>query len=131
MKALDIDFLHRVYRMTGSLWVLGVLFSLGFPRPLPVVFGFSLGVAISLALLRAMEWAVLWAMDPELTRSRRAMTGVSLLKYIVVATIFYFALSSRWFDPPSLAVGLSLTWHVIFLKVMGLLLQEKLKSSEE
>ncbi|MCE2438106.1 MAG: ATP synthase subunit I [Candidatus Latescibacteria bacterium] len=126
---IDDQFLIHVF--WTSIWLTVILVillavSLGTEH----AFSFFVGAAISLVLLRTLEFTIRHFLVPGKKKASRSLFVIAHFKYLVVAVCFYFLVSSSWLRPGWLAVGIGIVQGVIFLKTLGILLNAWINRSD-
>jgi hypothetical protein len=128
ISAIDEGFIRRVYITSAYVWAFGLLASWsvsGFRAAL----GWTVGSAISLGLLRGIDWFIRGTVRPSNTRARRSLPLVALLHWPVLIAVLA---AGVWFGRGhfsyivAFCAGLVLTQGVIILKVIGMLVNQRL-----
>ena len=125
---IDEQFIRRVYTSSAYLWGFGFLVCWAVSG-LGAAGGWTLGSALSIGILRSLEWIIRRSFVPGAPNARRALTRFSLLKLPMVLLVLMLAI---WTAKSSFAfivafcAGVVLTQSVIFLKVLGTLVVERL-----
>lgn len=121
---IDDNFIKRTYRTSGYVWAIGVLASWAIAGAYAAV-GWTLGAAVSVGILRSLEWIVRRAFVPGASDARGDLARFSLVKLVVVAAVLagIVLLGGRSFAlVVAFCAGVVLTQAVIFLKVLGMLI---------
>ena len=127
-KTIDEEFIRRVYGTSAYLWAFGVLVCWAVSG-LCAAGGWTLGSALSIGILRSLEWIIRRKFVPGVPDARRAFAKFSLVKLPAVLLVLVLAV---WVGKSSFAfiiafcAGVGLTQSVIFLKVLGTLVAERL-----
>lgn len=125
---IDEGFIARVFRTSAVVFAFGVLAfwsTLGWRAAL----GWAIGSAISLGLLAGIQWAVRQYARPGNPRAKKSLTIVALLHWPVLAAILAAAVwygRGRFSYIIAFCAGLVLTQAVIVLKVLGMLVNQRL-----
>ncbi|MCL5104733.1 MAG: hypothetical protein M1133_11560 [Armatimonadetes bacterium] len=125
---IDKAFIKQVYRTSAFIWAFGVVVCLRLGR-YDAAIGWTLGSAISMAVLRSLEVVVRASFVPGNERARGALAKFSIAKLLVVTVLLsgVVLLGGKNFTLiMGFVVGLVLTQAVIFLKVLGVLIIERL-----
>lgn len=129
---LDLTFISRVYRTTAILVViLGLL--LWESRGLPACLGLLIGAAVSLSMLRSLEWGVRRFISPD-QRSAGSLLGLSVLKLVLVAAVLvgtFLAARRGWVALLWVLVGFAVPHVVLVLKLVGQKVNEAMNPSPE
>ncbi|MCC2668314.1 MAG: hypothetical protein K0Q72_785 [Armatimonadetes bacterium] len=117
---LDIDFIHRVYRTSLVLVLLGavVLWEAMGPR---ASMGWLVGGSLSLLMLAGVEWSIRRFITPE-TQSPRGLLGMLLAKLLGAALLLalaFVAALKGWLALLWILPGFGLPHLVIVLKLVG------------
>src|SRR5437867_3094925 len=84
---IDADFIRRVYRTSVIVWALVALMSYG-PGGWTAVIGLTLGTALALGSLRALEWGIRRLMVPDAdAKVSRRVVGLGILKMIAIGVV--------------------------------------------
>jgi len=121
LPEIDLAFIHRVYRTSLILLVLGGL--LVWARfGAPAALGFLVGGGLSVAVLWTVEWSVRRYIRPE-SRSARGLVGFSLAKMGGAAILIlgtFLAARRGWLSPLWVLLSFPLPFIVAALKLAGL-----------
>lgn len=128
VSTIDEGFIGRVYRTSVYVWAFGLLagWALSGHR---AALGWTLGSAISAGLLRGIEWFVGRTVTPGNARAKRSLVLVALLHWPALIAALAVGI---WFGRGSFSyivafcAGLVLTQAVIVLKVIGMLVNQRL-----
>ena len=125
---VDQGFIGRVYRTSAYVWAFGLMVgwsTSGYAAAL----GWTLGSAVSVGLLRGIEWFIGRTVVPGNARAKRLLVVVALLHWpMLIAALA----AGIWFGRGSFpyivafCAGLVLTQAVIVLKVVGMLVNQRL-----
>lgn len=125
---IDEAFLARVYRMSAVVWAFGLLVFwsiLGWRAAL----GWTVGCAISMGLLAGVQWVVRSVVTPDNPRAKRMLTVIALLHWPVLIGVLAAAVllaRGHFSYIVAFCAGLILTQAVIVLKVVGMLVNQRL-----
>lgn len=128
MTRIDEGFIARVYRMSAVVWAFGALAFWGSLGKYAAI-GWTVGSAISVGLLRGIDWFIRRTVTPENDRARRSLPIAALLHWPVLIAALGAAV---WFGRGHVSyivafcAGLVLTQAVIVLKVVGMLVNQRL-----
>jgi len=127
---LDAGFLGRVYRTTLVLGGVGLLLLLS-TRRWDVILSFGAGVAMGLAVVRALDWGIPRLRDPRNVRHGLVTGGVLVGKYLPIGLVLY--LLTRWelLHVLAAAMGIQLIFAVIVLKVVARVILDSGRASGE
>ena len=117
---LDLSFIHRVYRTSLVVALLGALL-IWESRGVPSLLGWLWGVALSLLALASLEWSIRHFIRPG-TRSAGSLVGIMLVKMVVIAVILALAFVAAlrgWIALPWVLAGFTLPHAVVALKLVG------------
>jgi len=123
--ALDLSFIHRVYRTGLILSVLGAAFLWEVIGP-RACFGWLVGAFLSLLMLAGVEWSIKRFIQPE-SRSARGLIGVLLVKMVgaaVILVLAFLAALKGWLALLWVLAGFAMPHAVVVLKLVGLKLRE-------
>ena len=115
----DEQFLQRVYR-SSFWWSLLVLSYLLLSQLLSAAAGFTIGVAMGLAVLRTIEAIVGFLVTPDrpvLVKGTMPMVWVA--KYAVLGVCIYFIVRSGWISLPAFAWGVGVPSAMMFMKTLA------------
>jgi hypothetical protein len=122
---LDLAFIHRVYRTSLVLALLGAL-CVWARFGVPAALGWLAGTGLQLLVIAGVEWTVLRLLG----KSRVSLAAVSLLKLAAAAGVLLLALLAPRWGRASLVLfligvlaGFSLPLMVMGLKLLGQALQ--------
>ncbi len=116
----NIEFLHRVYRTTAILAVLGGLL-IAERFGLSAAIGWGLGVSLHLGSMVSVEWSVRRLLVPG-QRSLRMLSLISAAKLVLVITLLAAAALAALrglLSPFWLLAGFVLPHAVMLLKLLG------------
>jgi hypothetical protein len=119
-RGLDIGFVHRVYRTSVVLIVLGAAFIWETFRP-PAAYGWLIGSTLSLLMLWGVEWTILRFINPQ-AQSARGLVGMLMLKLFgaaIVLGLAFFGAIKGWISLLWVLPGVALPHLVIVLKLLG------------
>lgn len=128
--ALDLSFIHRVYRTGSILAVLGAVLlweSAGRGASL----GWLVGAALSLLMLAGVEWSIKRFVQPE-SRSTGGLLVVLLAKLAgatVILVLAFIAALKGWLSILWVLVGFAMPHGVIVLKLVGQKVRQLLDAS--
>jgi len=119
LPGIGLDFIHRVYRTSLILVLLGALFIWERFRA-PAALGWLIGSLLSLAMLASLEWSIRRFIKPGSTA--QPLVGLSLLKVPlagIVLILVFLAAKRGWVNPFWLLPGFALPHAVVALKFLG------------
>jgi hypothetical protein len=120
LPGIDLDFLHRVYRTSLALVVIGgLLIWARFQEP--AALGWLLGAGIGLTVLVSVEWGVRRFIRPG-AQSAGALVLLSMAKILGIAVILGLAFVGAmrgWISLPWVLAGFTLPVAVVALKLLG------------
>lgn len=127
---IDAGFLGRVYRTTLILAGVGLLLLLG-TRRWDLILSFVAGVAMGLAVVRALDWGLPRLREPPSVWHGLLTGGVLLGKYLPIGLVLY--LLRRWelLHVLAAAMGIQLIFSVIVFKVVARVILDSDRSSGE
>lgn len=135
---IDDNFLNRTYHTAVAFgaFVAMLLLVLIREKGVETSASFMIGGAISLALLKILDYVIGRYLTPGKKKFKRALWLTALIKYPLIMLCFYYLVRSQWLVAPALAAGLSLVYVVITLKAFSIVLLNALyaegrKSKEE
>lgn len=128
--SIDPQFLKRVYRTTTWVAAILLLFLLTTAK-WKIVAGFVVGVCLALGLLKSHEVLVPILVAPRKTeaqgkRKGLPVVGLLILKYAGVGALLWGIFTHQWISPGAFFGGFVLVQAVIFLKVVGLLMMQRM-----
>lgn len=121
---IDEGFVPRVYRTSAYVWAVGVLAAWSMGGAYAAA-GWTLGAALSVGLLRGLEFVVRRSFLPGAASPGGALAKFTLIKLPLVLVILGLAV---WIGKSSFAfvgafcLGVLLTQVVMVLKVVGMLI---------
>jgi hypothetical protein len=127
---IDEGFIARVYKTSAYVWVFGALVAWSVAGPWAAL-GWTVGSAISVGLLAAIECIVKRAVRPGNLRAKKVLTNAALLHWPIIVAVLALAVwlgGRRVAYIIAFAAGLGLTQLVITLKAVGALIVERLNS---
>lgn len=128
ISTVDEGFIGRVYRTSVYVWAFGLMVSWSIAGA-HAALGWTVGSAVSLGLLRGIEWFIRGTMRPGNERAGRAVVIVGLLHWPVLIGVLGVAIwlgRAHFLYIVAFCAGLALTGAVILLKVVGMLVNQRL-----
>ncbi|NLN76714.1 MAG: hypothetical protein GX139_10440 [Armatimonadetes bacterium] len=128
ISAIDAGFIRRVYLTSSYVWFFGLLVSISVSG-WRAALGWTIGSAISVGLLRAIEWFVGNTFRADSKRIRGvSLAAIALHWPVLIAALAGGIWLGRGHFPYIVAfcAGLVLTQAVIALKVVGMLIVQRL-----
>ena len=125
---IDEGFIARVLRTSVAVWGFGAIAFWGTLR-WPAALGWTVGSAVSMGLLVAIRWAVMRAVTPDNPRAKRMLVVTALVHWPVLIGVLAAAVwlsRGRFSYIVAFCAGLILTQAVIVLKVVGMLVNQRL-----
>jgi hypothetical protein len=129
--ALDLSFIHRVYRTGLILTVLGAAFFWEVIGP-KACFGWLVGAVLSLLMLAGVEWSIKRFIQPE-SQSARGLIGVLVVKMVGASAILvlsFIAALKGWLSILYVLFGFAMPHLVVVLKLAGIKLREFYAASD-
>lgn len=130
-RQLEIDdrFLDRTYRTAIVLGAfVAILLSV---YSVETSASFIIGGAISIGLLKILDYVVRRYLTPGKKKVKRAFWLAALIKYPLIMACFYYLVRSGWLVAPALAAGLGLVYVVITLKAFSIVLLNTLEGERQ
>ncbi|MGI6294771.1 MAG: hypothetical protein ACOX3G_01660 [Armatimonadota bacterium] len=127
-NGIDEGFIRRVYITSGYVWTFGLLASWSVSG-WRAALGWTVGSALSVGLLRAIEWFVRSAIRPGHKGARKQLLIVAIIHWPVLVAVLAGGLWLAQGNFPyivAFCVGLVLTQIIIVLKVVGMLVNQYL-----
>ena len=125
---VDEAFIGRTYKTSIYLWVFGVFVCWAISG-IYAIAGWTLGAAVSLGILRSLEVIVRKAFVPGAQKPKLELLKLGLVKIVgvllVLALVVWIGKHSYSFVA-GFCVGVALTQVVMFLKVVGMLVSQRL-----
>lgn len=118
--ALDLSFIHRVYR-TGAILAALVAVLLWEAAGRGASLGWLVGAALSLLMLAGVEWSIKRFIQPD-SRSTRGLLGALLAKMAgatLVLVLAFVAALKGWLSILWVLAGFAMPHMVIVLKLVG------------
>lgn len=128
ISRVDEGFIRRVYTTSAYVWAFGLLTSWSVSGFHAAV-GWTVGSAVSLGLLRGIEWFIRGTVRPGNSGARRSLPLIALLHWPVLIAVLAGAVwlgRGRYSYIVAFCAGLVLTQAVIVLKVVGMLINQRL-----
>lgn len=129
--ALDLSFIHRVYRTGLILTLLGAgLLWEAVGRG--ACLGWLVGASLSLLMLAGVEWSIKRFIQPE-SRSPRGLIGVLVAKMLAATLILVLAFVAAlkgWLSILWVLAGFAMPHAVIVLKLAGQKVRELTRSQD-
>jgi len=125
---IDEGFIGRVYRTSGYVWVFGALVAWSAAGPYAAL-GWTVGSAVSVGVLAAIELMVKRAARPGDARAGRKLMRIAALHWPVILAVLAAAIwlgERRISYVIAFCVGLGLAQAVIVLKAFGALILQYL-----
>lgn len=123
---IDEGFIRRTYRTSIVVWGIATLALLAFGLWFGAL-GFTIGAAVSLAVLAGLERIVRRVFVPGATGIRMVLAKFGVLKLLLIIGIVAVVVLTGRFDLIlGFCAGVALTQVVMFLKVIGITLQERI-----
>ena len=125
---VDEGFIARTYKTSAYLWVFGVLVCWAISG-IYAIAGWTLGAAMSVGILLSLEIIVRRAFVPGAVKPKLELLKLGLVKIVAVLLVLAFVV---WVGKHSYSfvagfcVGIALTQVVMFLKVLGMLVSQRL-----
>ena len=124
---IDEGFIARVYRTSAYVWAFGAMVAWSVAGPYAAL-GWTVGSAISVGLLVAIEWIVRRAVRPGNLRAKKVLTNAALLHWPIILMLLAAAVwlgGRRVAYIIAFAAGLGLVQAVIVLKAIGIFIIEQ------
>ena len=128
ISTVDEGFIRRVYITSAYVWAFGALMSWARFGPWAAL-GWTVGSAISLGLLRVIEWFIRRTAMPGNDAAKRSFLIGALLHWPVLIALLAGGVwigRGRFAYIVAFCAGLALTQAVIVLKVVGMLVNQRL-----
>lgn len=125
---IDEGFIRRVFITSGYVWAFGLLASWSMSG-WRAAFGWTVGSALSVGLLRAIEWFVRSAIRPGHKAARKQLLIVAIIHWPALVAVLAGGLWLARGNFPyivAFCAGLVLTQLIIVLKVVGMLVNQYL-----
>ena len=124
---IDEGFIRRTYRTSLVVWGTGVLIFL-IRQWWYAAIGFTVGSAVSLGILASLERVIRRTVVPGATGVDKTLAKVGIVKLLIIVVVIIGVVITRRFDLIlAFCAGVGLTQVVMFLKVIGLLLIERMR----
>lgn len=123
---IDEGFIQRTCRTTLVVWGVAVFACLVFQLWFAAV-GFTIGTAVSLGVLIALNRIIRRTVVPGAKRVGITLAKFGAIKFLAIAAIVFGVVMTRRFDIiVGFCAGIALTQVVMFLKVIGMALIERM-----
>lgn len=123
---IDEGFIRRTYRTTIVVWAIAALACLSFQLWYATI-GLVIGTAVSLGVLASLDRVIRRTVVPGATGAGKALAKFGIIKFVALAVIVFGVVMTRRFDLiMGFCAGIVLTQLVMFLKVIGMALMERI-----
>ena len=123
---IDEGFIYRTYRTSVVVWIIAVLACLAY-RLWFVALGFSVGAIVSFVILASLDHIVRQIFVPGASNVKPRMIRFGIVKLLVIGAITIGVVLTQRFDLIlGFCAGIALTQFVMFLKVVGIILRERI-----
>lgn len=125
---IDDGFVGRVYKTSAWTWAFGAMVALSLGG-WHTALGWSIGSAISIGLLAAIDWVVRRSVRPDNIRAKKVLTNAAILHWPIIVAVLAFGI---WISAKSIlyiiafAAGLGLVQAVIVLKAISIFIIEQI-----
>jgi hypothetical protein len=126
---IDEGFIARVYRTGAYVWAFGAIAAWSVAG-LWAALGWTVGSAVSIGVLAAIEWVVRRTAKPGDTRAARKLTKAAALHWPIILVLLA---ASVWLGGRRVSymiafvAGLGLAQAVIALKALGILIVKRME----
>jgi len=128
ITTIDDGFVARIYKTSAVVGGIGLLASWRIGGPFASM-GWAAGAILSIILLRVIEYAVKSCFAKDVLKPREKFARIFIIKLPLMIVVLGLAVWVGKFNVAFVAafcVGLALAQVVIILKVLGLLISERL-----
>jgi len=125
---IDESFIGRVYGTSAIVWACGVAIAWGLGGT-DAAAGWTLGSGLSLGTLRSLEWIVRRSFVPKSLNAQRSLAKFSLAKLAILALVLsgIVIVEGRSLALVlGLCAGVVLTQTIVVLKVLGMLINQRM-----
>lgn len=129
IPTIDEGFIGRVYRTSAYVWLIGALAWWALLGVWAAA-GWTVGSAVSVALVRSLEIVIRRYFVPGYTQARGALTRFSIIKLIAIAVVLTGVVWAGKYSVlfvVAFCVGALLAQSVIVLKVIAIYLHSRMR----